>query len=85
MLLWQECRKRVENVKAENVVTDISDFSITHVSGRRKKCAKGWKKYVLRFRWKRRKLKKLCAGDGLANYLLLYRFARTPANRYTAR
>lgn len=28
-----------------------------------------------------RKLKKLCAGDGSANYLLLYRFARTPANR----
>lgn len=49
---WQECRKGTENAEVENVVTDFLDFSITHVSGRQKRCAKGWKKYVLHFRWR---------------------------------
>lgn len=81
MLLWRKYRKSVENAKAENVVTDILDFSITHVSERRKRYAEGMEKICSPLPMARRKLKKLCAGGGLANYLLLYRFARTPANR----
>lgn len=42
----------LETQRLKTVVTDFLDFSITHVSGRRKRCAEGWKKYVLHFRWR---------------------------------